>query len=155
MAYSGKFQPIHTHKYKGDSNKIVFRSLWERQVFVWCDSNPGVLEWSSEEVIVPYVCRSDGKPHRYFVDLYVKLENGNVLLIEIKPHVQTQKPVFSKRKKQSSMLVEAVTYAKNVSKWEAAEEYCRKRGWMFQIWTEKTLASLGIKIAGTADKGKR
>ena len=37
-----------------------------------------------------------------------------------------------------------MTYVKNMNKWEAANEYAKDRGWEFQIWTEKTLKSMGI-----------
>ena len=31
-----------------------------------------------------------------------------------------------------------------MNKWEAANDYAKDRGWEFQIWTEKTLKSMGI-----------
>ena len=39
-----------------------------------------------------------------------------------------------------------MTYAKNTSKWEAANQYAADRGWKFEVWTENTLKRLGIKI---------
>jgi hypothetical protein len=39
-----------------------------------------------------------------------------------------------------------MTYIKNQSKWEAAKEYAENRGWKFDIWTEKTIKGLGIKL---------
>ena len=54
MAYSGKFIPKNRNKYKGNPKKIVYRSLWERSFMKYCDSNPSILEWSSEEIIIPY-----------------------------------------------------------------------------------------------------
>ena len=71
MAYKGKYQPSHPRKYKGDPTNITFRSLWERKFMNWCDQNANVLEWSSEEIIIPYR-GPDGKPHRYFPDFYMK-----------------------------------------------------------------------------------
>jgi hypothetical protein len=32
-----------------------------------------------------------------------------------------------------------MTWGINTAKWKAAEEYCRDRGWKFQIFTEKEL----------------
>ena len=34
----------------------------------------------------------------------------------------------------------------NTSKWEYAKEYAKDRGWKFEIWTEDTLKSKGIRI---------
>ena len=52
MAYSGKFKVKNLHKYKGDFDNVIYRSLWEKHVFKWCDENPKVKSWSSEETII-------------------------------------------------------------------------------------------------------
>ena len=54
MAYKGRFRPKHPDKYKGDSTKIIYRSLWELKVFKWMDEHRDVIWWQSEEVVVPY-----------------------------------------------------------------------------------------------------
>ena len=46
-------------------------------------------------------------------------------------------------------MTEAATYVKNMNKWEAADNYAKDRGWEFQIWTEKTLTSMGIMPKST------
>lgn len=145
MAYSGKYIPKNKAKYAGDYSKIQYRSLWERQVFKWCDENISVVSWSSEETVVPYRCRSDGKNHRYFVDLKITFKTGVTYLIEIKPKKQTQEPKV-RTKKTKAYITEVLTYAKNMSKWEAAREYCADRGWIFEVWTEDTIKALGIKL---------
>ena len=145
MAYKGKFPPKNTEKYAGDPTKIVYRSLWERQTFRWCDENPDILSWNSEEVVIPYRCKTDRKMHRYFVDLYVRFRDHQEYIIEIKPKIQTQPPKQPKRKSKR-FITEVMAYAKNTSKWDAARAYAEDRGWTFQIWTEETLRGLGIKI---------
>ena len=55
MAYSGKYKPLNPKKYVGNSSKVIYRSLWERKLMVYCDNNDKVLEWGSEEVIIPYL----------------------------------------------------------------------------------------------------
>ena len=67
MAYSGRYQVKNPKKYKGDFTNVVYRSLWERNVFRWCDDNPKVKGWSSEEIVVPYYYEVDKKYHKYFV----------------------------------------------------------------------------------------
>lgn len=143
--YKGKFRPKNTQKYEGDFDKITYRSMWERQVFRWCDTNSKIVKWSSEEVIIPYRCKTDGKLHRYFTDLKIVTTKGETIIVEIKPESQTRPPKQPKRKSQRH-LREVTTYIKNSSKWEAAEYFCEKRGWVFAIWTEKTIKSLGIKL---------
>ena len=145
MAYSGRYTVKNPKKYEGDFNKVKYRSLWERQAFKWLDNNLGVIGWSSEEVIVPYRCKTDGKVHRYFVDLFIRTKNGKVFLIEIKPKKQTLPPKKPSRKTKR-YLSEVMTYAKNQSKWEAATAYANKYGMTFEVWNEDTLRSFGIKI---------
>ncbi len=70
MAYKSKYFPKNTSKYDGDPRKIFCRSLWERGVCKWLDFNPQVTKWGSEQIPVPYVCRSDGKRHRYYIDFH-------------------------------------------------------------------------------------
>jgi hypothetical protein len=144
MAYQGRFKPKNISKYKGDASKVVFRSLWERNAFRYLDENPAIVSWNSEEIVIPYKCKSDGRAHRYFPDLWFKTIKGKEFLIEIKPDAQTKEPRIP-AKKTHRFLTEVLTYAKNTSKWDAAEVYCAKRNWTFQIWTEHSLKKLGIK----------
>jgi hypothetical protein len=109
------------------------------------DENPDVVSYSSEEVIIPYRCATDNRYHRYFMDLKIKFKNGATYLIEIKPKKQTQQPKRRTRVTKG-YINEVMTYAKNQSKWKAADEYCKDRGWLFEIWTEETIKKMGIKL---------
>jgi len=142
MAYSGKYIIKNKSKYRGDITNVVYRSLWEKAVFNWCDHNPNILYWQSEETVVPYYYEVDKKYHRYFIDLKIKYKDGKVILVEIKPKGQTEPPTGSRRTKK--FISEAMTYVKNMNKWEAADSFAKDRGWSFQIWTEDTLHELGI-----------
>jgi hypothetical protein len=108
----------------------------------YLDLHTDVLEWSSEEIVVPYLCPTDNRPHRYFVDFWVKKKNKDgdieILLVEIKPASQTKEPV-KKKKKTRRYIQEVFTWAKNEAKWKAAAEYCRKRNWKFKIITDKDI----------------
>ena len=141
MAYSGKFKIKNLSKYKGDFDNIIYRSLWEKNVFKWCDENPKVKAWSSEETIIPYYYEADKKYHRYFPDVNIVLENKTIL-VEIKPEKETSPPTGPKRTKK--YISEGFTYIKNMNKWEAANGYAKDRGWEFQVWTEKTLQEMKL-----------
>ena len=67
-SYKGKYYPLNPKKYKGNPSQVVYRSLWERKLMVYCDKNEKVLEWGSEEIIIPYMSPKDGRLHRYFPD---------------------------------------------------------------------------------------
>lgn len=71
--------------------------------------------------------------------------DGRTFLIEVKPKKETEPPK-SKGRKTSKFIKEVMTYAKNTSKWEAANQYAADRGWKFEIWNEETLRKLGIVI---------
>ena len=134
MSYKGKFRPKNRTKYKGDPDNITYRSLWERQVMKSLDENPNIVEWASEEIVIPYRSPIDGKMHRYFPDFYVKTSIGEQWLIEVKPKVQTKPPKKSKSRRR--YLREVKTWGVNQAKWEAAESICNKHGWKWDIWTE-------------------
>lgn len=137
MAYSGRFIPEHPKKYSGDPTNIWYRSLWERRVMHHLDLNASVLEWSSEEIIIPYLSPVDNRYHRYFPDFFVRTKDS-CLILEIKPHNQSVAPEPNK-KKTKKYLTEVMTYGINQAKWKAAEEFCDKRGWKFKVLTEKDL----------------
>ena len=145
MSYKGKYQPSYPKKYIGNSQNIIYRSLWERRFMKYCDMTPSILEWGSEEMFVWYKSPIDNKPHRYFPDFYIKVQeaNGKVkkYIIEIKPQRQTLPPEKPKRQSRG-YLREVYEYARNQAKWEAAKEWCLDRGFEFKVFTEK---ELGIK----------
>ena len=142
MAYSGKYRPSKPHKYKGDPTNVIYRSLWERKFMVWCDDNENVLEWGSEEIVIPYISPLDNRFHRYFPDFYVrartKTGRTEKFIIEIKPFKQTTPPQKQQRRTKR-YITEVTTYAVNDAKWKAATEYCKYRRWQFKIITEKEL----------------
>ncbi len=148
MAYSGRYKPKYPKKYKGDHTNVIYRSMWEKYCFKWCDENPSVKSWSSEEVIIPYFYEVDKKYHRYFMDLKITFTNGQTILVEIKPESQTKPPQF-KGRKTKRYINEGLTYVKNMNKWSAAQNFAQDRGWGFQIWTENTLDQMGIKPKST------
>jgi len=138
MFHKRKYIPLFPEKYTGDPTNIIMRSSWETMFASWCDKNPSVLKWSSEETIIPYRCPTDNHIHRYFVDFKMLLKTGKTYLIEVKPYKQTQLPEYP-GKRTNRYLVESLTFMKNQAKWEAATNYARDRGWEFKIITEHEL----------------
>lgn len=147
MAYSGRYRVKNKSKYKGDSTMVFYRSLWEKYCMMFFDESNSVLEWSSEEIIIPYYYEVDRKYHRYFPDFKVRWSNEVTTLIEVKPHKETKPPIGNRRTKR--YITEGYTFVKNQNKWHAAEEFCKDRKWKFEIWTENELDKLGIKPKST------
>tara|TARA_B100000900_G_scaffold147728_1_gene125281 strand:- start:3083 stop:3523 length:441 start_codon:yes stop_codon:yes gene_type:complete len=142
MSYSGRFKPKNYKKYKGDPTNVFYRSLWERRFMVYCDNNPNILEWGSEEIIIPYKSPLDKKVHRYFPDFFIKYKNssGKIIreIIEVKPKRHLSPPKEPKRKTKR-YLGEVNTYIVNQAKFKAAEEFCKDRKLGFRILTEEHL----------------
>lgn len=143
--YQGKYKPRNPKKYLGDPTNIIYRSGWELKLMSYLDKHPQVLEWGSEELVIPYKSPIDGKYHRYFTDFIVKQINSKgekeIIVIEVKPKAQTKPPV-KKSRITPKYITEVKTWGVNQAKWKAAEEYCKDRGWKFRILTED---DLGIK----------
>lgn len=141
MSYKGIFRPTNPSKYKGDPNNVIYRSSWELKLMIYLDRHPEVVQWSSEEIVIPYRSPIDGRLHRYFPDFYVKKQvNGKVetLLIEVKPKVQTKPPAVQK-KRTKKYINEVMTWGVNEAKWKAAKNFCEDRDWKFVLMTEKEL----------------
>ena len=140
--YKGRYRVNNTGKYSGDPTRVIYRSLWELKFMKWCDTNNSVLEWGSEEIVIPYLSPIDNRVHRYFVDFYIKIKdkNGKIqrYLIEIKPSKFTRPPQKPGRVTKR-YIQEVMTWGVNQSKWKNATEFCENRGWKFEILTETDL----------------
>ncbi len=144
----GIFKPRHPEKYKGDHRRIEYRSGWELKFMMYLDRHPDVLQWSSEEITIPYFNPVSKTQRRYFPDFYVKRrkrdESIEIAIVEIKPVEETRPPpmMTGKRGMTKSYLYKATTFATNAAKWQAAEKYCAAKGWKFMLMSQ---ADLGIK----------
>jgi hypothetical protein len=109
---------------------------------LWLDKRDDVLEWSSEEIIIPYRDPTDGRLRRYFPDFLVtkKGKEGNIetVLIEIKPDKETKMP-DKPAKITKHYWNKVAIYAINQKKWESADKWCKEKGYKFIIMTEHDL----------------
>lgn len=138
--HQGVYKPSNIDKFIG--KEAIFRSGLELKFFRFCDSNPNILQWGSENVIIPYYSKVEKKWRKYYTDGYVKILEGKTItkyLVEIKPYKQTIPPTESKRKKKKNLLYEKVQWSINSDKWEYAKAYCKQHNMKFLILTEKDL----------------
>ena len=142
--YKGKFTSFkNPEKYIGNIDNVTYRSMWEKNVMAWLDENPNVKEWSSEELYFPYDHPITGKRTKYYPDFYVKMIDGVIRIIEVKPQKEITKPEPPKRK--TKQYAEAVaTWIVNQEKWKTAKYYCDKNNTKFEVWSENTLTEMGI-----------
>jgi hypothetical protein len=134
----GKFTPKNPEKYSGDLNNIVFRSSWELEFAMFLDNNINVLQWSSEEIHIPYYNPVKKRVARYYPDFLVKFKHasGEIVteMIEIKPSNQVSRPTGKNAAAQQ-------VWAQNICKWEAAIKYCQSRSIHFRVLTEHSIFS--------------
>lgn len=114
---------------------IIYRSSWERRFISWCENCKKVKYWGSECICIKYHNPVDQKQHRYYPDFVVQLEDGTIMIVEIKPKNQTQIPDC-----ENSWATK--TYAVNSAKWSEIKKRCDEKGYKFCILTEKTIAKL-------------
>ena len=143
MTYKGRYFPTNPKKYRGNPNQIIYRSLWERKVMVYCDKNDAILEWGSEEIIVPYLSPWDGRIHRYFPDFYMKVRQADgstkKFIIEVKPKKQCSPPNPNPNRRTKRWISEVRTWGVNEAKWKSAVDWCDNNGMEFKILTEDDL----------------
>jgi hypothetical protein len=109
---------------------------------VHLDNNSNVIEWSNEEIVIPYLSPVDNRWHRYFPDFFVRTRNRQglieAMIIEVKPKSQARPPKIQQRVTKR-YITEVMTWGVNEAKWKAANEYCKDRNWKFVVVTEDDL----------------
>ena len=140
-----QYYPKNRKKYKG-SYPIQIRSSYEDKFCKWCDDNDQVLYWASEPVGIPYYDRVRQKNRRYYPDFLITVidkisRRERIWLVEIKPYKECIPPVITSKSKKSkkTKLYEKITYETNKSKWISAQKYCKQKGWVFKLITEREL----------------
>jgi hypothetical protein len=96
-------------------------------------------------VVIPYFWEVDQKVHRYYPDIYMKIKNrdGEIVkyILEIKPIKDTvvKQPKRMTEKAKQQYIDNILVVSKNKCKWEAAEKFCKEKGMIFKVLTEKEL----------------
>jgi len=138
----GKFEPKNPTKYVGNRTPMA-RSSWEFVFMKMLDEHPGVENWASESVQIPYRDPFTGKQTIYVPDFFVvyKNKNGKKLaeLVEVKPSNQTLRERVGRSRYNQEQ------YVKNLAKWEAANAWCKQQGIKFRVINEDDIFHTGKK----------
>jgi len=142
--HQGRYIVKNKDKYVGNVSNVIYRSGWEKKVFLMLDNNPNILKWGSEILPIPYFSTIDNKTRRYYPDLLVKYKNkdGDIItdMVEIKPYKQTLPPKKGGGKNSKNRYInECLTYRKNQDKWNSAKMWCKKEGYNFRLMTENEI----------------
>jgi len=122
---------------------IMLKSSWEESFARWLDYNESVVRWSNEKHAIQYYDPMQSKNRRYFPDFYAAIKNKQdkvvEYIIEIKPKKETRPPRKTNKQSKKTKLYQEATYITNKAKFEAAEFYCKKMGYIYKIISEDVL----------------
>lgn len=119
------------------------RSSWEFVFMRMLDEHPGVQNWASESIKIPYKDPLTGKYSIYVPDFFIVYQdrNGkkNAEVVEVKPANQTLREKVGKSRYNQEQ------YIKNQAKWEAAAAWCKQKRVRFRIVSEDDIFHTGSK----------
>jgi hypothetical protein len=99
------------------ANKEVFaRSSWEKDYIEKIDEDQNIISAIFEPFVLPYYY---DQGRNYIPDILIIYKDGTKKLVEIKP----------------SYFLDAEI---NKCKFAAAQKYCKEKGMIFEVWTEKS-----------------
>lgn len=138
----GRFEMKNPDKYVGKKTPLA-RSSWEFVFMRMLDENPGVLNWASESIQIPYQDPLTGRYTIYVPDFFMvyadKSGKKHAEVIEVKPASQTFREQVGKSKYNQEQ------YVKNLAKWEAATAWCKQQGLVFRVVNEGDIFHQGAK----------
>lgn len=125
---SGEFNPfgscrkiIHkSEKCKNSYNTIRLKSSFEKTACIILDNDPDCISYTYEPIQIKYKCSQETNKI-YIPDFIAEYSNNIIKLLEIKPIIIMQ------------------NYKDNLIKQEAAIEYCKEIGYIYEFWNEKTM----------------
>lgn len=112
------------HLFKGNRPHVVeYESTLERDLFYLLDQDPNCHDFQSQPF--KFKWKNDkGKEYPFYPDIWTIFEDGTQVIIQVKP-----KDKLKELEKDPSWK----------KKCEIIEEYCRKRGWIFRIFTNEEI----------------
>ena len=138
----GRFDMKNPDKYIGKKTPLA-RSSWEFVFMKMLDEHPGVQNWASESVQIPYRDPLTGRHTIYVPDFFIvyvdKDKKKHAELVEVKPASQTIKEQVGKS------VYNQEQYVKNMAKWEAASAWCKQQGIKFRVVNEDDIFHQGSK----------
>ena len=138
----GRFEMKNPTKYVGKKTPLA-RSSWEFVFMRMLDEHPGVQNWASESIQIPYRDPLTGKNTIYVPDFFIVYvgKNGSkhAEVVEVKPSNHTLREAVGKSQYNQQQ------YVKNLAKWEAANAWCKQQGIRFRVITENEIFHRGGK----------
>jgi len=139
-------KPIDNHmqSFIIENNNVFleYKSSLELKAIRYCDFNKYITSFALEPFAIKYIKPTDGKYHRYYIDLFIEFVTGEKFLVEIKSKGETIRPKKPKKNTEKAKLnyeKSLQTYIINQAKWKAAKEFAKSNDLKFIILTEDEL----------------
>lgn len=136
----GYYTPSYPEKYSSKDKRIIYRSSLELKFCKYCDLSHDVVSWESEPFSLPYIHPFKGTTSNYWIDFIIKMRDGSVHMIEVKPRNQFTMPkplkpnATAKQKRSHMNKVANVTIVLTKAKFAAA--YAAKSNINYTIISE-------------------
>lgn len=138
----GRFEMKNPTKYVGKKTPLA-RSSWEFVFMRMLDEHPGVVNWASESIQIPYRDPLTGRQTIYVPDFFIVYNDKNgkkhAEVVEVKPTNHTLREAVGKSQYNQQQ------YVKNMAKWEAANAWCKQQGIKFRVVSENDIFHQGGK----------
>lgn len=132
----------HMKSFNESTGEVEYKSKLELTALKYADFNKHIKKWSVEPFAIKYIKPTDGKLHRYYIDLFLEFKTGDKFLVEIKSKGETKPPRKPSKKTDKAIMnyqKALQTYAVNTAKWKAAEEFAKVNKMKFIILSEDEL----------------
>jgi hypothetical protein len=146
MTYVGRYLVKNKFKYKGIGENPIYKSAHELKMMHWLDTNEKVVFWWYEALRIPYFFSIDGKIHNYVVDFIAHIANNQGVivkyLIEIKSDsdlLVPKKPSNPTSKNMKTYKNKMMIHIRNISKWSAAEQFCKSAGFVWKLLSTRDI----------------
>ena len=131
----GKFYPKNPKKLIGRQD-ITFRSSWELTMMRFLDEHPGVIQWASESIKIPYHNPVKKCQSLYIPDFLIlfqdKYGRRRVELVEVKPKKEALMENAKSNRDKLALVV-------NPAQWAAASAWAKRNGMSFTVITEDNI----------------
>jgi hypothetical protein len=138
----GRFEMKNPTKYVGLKTPLA-RSSWEFVFMRMLDEHPGVQNWASESIKIPYRDPLTGRSTIYVPDFFIVYQDKNgakhAEVVEVKPSNHTFREAVGKSQYNQQQ------YVKNMAKWEAANAWCKQQNIKFRVINETDIFHQGTK----------
>lgn len=121
----------NNYKKNKENHFLVFRSKWEVDFANFLDNHKHVKNWRFDFPFPYFDAFVTKRKATYYIDFKVEFNEGTTALFEIKPVSQLKERIKTKSMRYKK--IHTYNYLKNISKFDAVVNFCKKSGQKFYL----------------------